>query len=124
MVVPVDQITGIGGLLDAVGEVYSVYGGAAEALVTITALVFVFVLTSQGSAWMIVSDRMQAMAAADGSFFGGLFGKFHSGLGTPVRVNFLSGVVATLFMFAAMRLTGDSAAVFGVVLRSRSRRSC
>ena len=116
VVVPVDQITGIGGLLDAVGEVYSVYGGAAEALVTITALVFVFVLTSQGSAWMIVSDRMQAMAAADGSFFGGFFGKFHTGLGTPVRVNFLSGVVATLFMFAAMRLTGDSAAVFGVVL--------
>ena len=71
---------------------------------------------SQGAAWMIISDRMQAMAAADGSFFGGFFGDFHRGLGTPVRVNFLSGVVATVFMLAAMQVTGTSAAVFGVVL--------
>ena len=63
-----------------------------------------------------MSDRMQAMAAADGSFFGGFFGRFHPGLGTPVRVNLLSGAVSTAFMIAAMSLTGSSAALFDVVL--------
>ncbi|MEV6343095.1 APC family permease [Actinoplanes sp. NPDC051851] len=116
LVIPADQITGIGGLLDAVATVYSVYGGAADTLLTITAVAMVFILASQGSAWMIVSDRMQAMAAADGSFFGGFFGRFSERLGTPVRVNILSGVVATVFLLASMRITGDSAAVFGVVL--------
>jgi amino acid transporter len=116
LVVPGDQITGIGGLLDAVGTVYSVYGGAADALLKITAVAFIYILTSQGSAWMIISDRMQAMTAADGSFFGGFFGRFHPGLGTPVRVNLLSGAVATVFLLVAMQVTGSGASIFGVVL--------
>ncbi len=116
LVVPTEDITGIGGLLDAVGTVYSVYGGAADALLKLTAFVFVYILMSQGAAWMIISDRMQAMTAADGSFFGGFFGRFHPGLGTPVRVNLLSGVVSTTFMLVAMQVTGSGADVFGVVL--------
>jgi glutamate:GABA antiporter len=116
LVVPTGDITGIGGLLDAVGTVYSVYGGAADALLKLTAIVFVYALMSQGAAWMIISDRMQAMTAADGSFFGGFFGRFHPGLGTPVRVNLLSGVVSTTFMLVAMQVTGSGASVFGVVL--------
>lgn len=116
LVVPATDITGIGGLLDAVGTVYTVYGGAADALLKLTAIAFVYILTSQGSAWMIISDRMQAMTAADGSFFGGFFGHFHPGLGTPVRVNMLSGVVATGFLLVAMQVTGSGASVFGVVL--------
>ncbi|MGY0390370.1 APC family permease [Nocardioides sp. WG-D5] len=116
LVVPSDDITGIGGLLDAVGTVYSVYGAAAEPLLTLTAVVFVYILMSQGAAWMIISDRMQAMTAADGAFFGGFFGRFHEGLGTPVRVNMLSGVVATVFLLVAMQVTGDGASIFGVVL--------
>lgn len=116
LVVPVDEITGIGGLFGAIATVYTVFGGAAEVMLAISAMVFCFVLVSQGAAWMIISDRMQAMAAADGSFFGGFFGKFHPRLGTPIRVNTLSGVVATLFMLAAMQLTGTSSALFGVVL--------
>ncbi|MFE6646722.1 APC family permease [Nocardioides sp. NPDC057772] len=116
LVVPSEDITGIGGLLDAVGTVYSVYGPAAEPLLTLTAVVFVYILMSQGAAWMIISDRMQAMTAADGSFFGGFFGRFHEGLGTPVRVNMLSGVVATAFLLVAMQVTGDGASIFGVVL--------
>jgi len=116
LVVPTEDITGIGGLLDAVGTVYSVYGGAADVLLKVTAVAFVYILMSQGSAWMIISDRMQAMTAADGSFFGGFFGHFHPGLGTPLRVNLLSGVVATTFLLVAMQVTGSGAAVFGVVL--------
>ena len=116
LVVPLDQITGIGGLFGAVATVYTVFGPAAQAMLAVSAIVFCFVLVSQGAAWMIISDRMQAMAAADGSFFGGFFGRFHPKLGTPIRVNTLSGVVATLFMLAAMQLSGTSSALFGVVL--------
>lgn len=116
LVVPADEITGIGGLFDAVGTVYSVYGGAADLLLKATAVVFVYVLMSQGAAWMIISDRMQAMTAADGAFFNGFFGRFHPRLGTPVRVNLLSGVVSTAFMLVAMQVTGSGASVFGVVL--------
>ena len=116
LVIPADDITGIGGLMDAVKTVYGVYGSAAPVMLTLTAVVFVLVLMTQGSAWMIISDRMQAMAAADGAFFRGFFGRFHPQLGTPVRVNILSGVVGTIFMLVAMQVSGSAASVFGVVL--------
>jgi len=116
VVIPADQISGISGLMEAVAEVFSVYGPAAPAMLVLTGIVFVIVLMTQGSAWMIISDRMQAMAAADGAFYGGFFGRFHPQLGTPVRVNLLSGVVGTVFMLAAMQVSGSASAVFGVVL--------
>ncbi|WP_051886816.1 APC family permease [Streptomyces hygroscopicus] len=116
-VVPAHQVTGIGGFMDGARLVFSVYGGAAGPLLKITAVMFVLALLTQGSAWMIVSDRMQAMAAADGGFFTRALGTFHPRLGTPVRTNLLSGAVATVFMLAAMRLAnGDAADVFAVVL--------
>lgn len=116
VVVPEGKVTGVGGLLDAVRIVFSVYGPAAPVMVVIAAVLFVGILLAQGAAWMIISDRMQGLTAADGSFFGGFFGVFHRGLGTPVRVNLLSGSVATVFMVAAMQLTGTSSALFNVVL--------
>ncbi|WP_223281373.1 APC family permease [Streptomyces antnestii] len=116
-VVPAGKVTGIGGFMDGAATIFTVYGGASGALLKTTALLFVFALLTQGSAWMIVSDRMQAMAAADGGFFSRKLGAFHPTLGTPVRTNLLSGAIATIFMVAAMRLAdGDAAAVFSVVL--------
>ncbi|MFF7140611.1 APC family permease [Streptomyces nodosus] len=116
-VVPAGQVTGIGGFMEGARLVFDVYGAAAGPLLTLTAVMFVFALLTQGSAWMIVSDRMQAMAAADGGFFSRGLGAFHPRLGTPVRTNLLSGAVATLFMLAAMQLAdGNAAAVFSVVL--------
>jgi amino acid transporter len=116
VVLPKDDITGIGGLMEAVAKVFGVYGAAAPAMLTVTGIIFAIILMTQGSAWMIISDRMQAMAAADGAFFGGFFGRFHPQLGTPVRVNLLSGTVATVFCLVAMQVTGSSASIFGVVL--------
>ncbi|WP_420037197.1 APC family permease [Streptomyces sp. cg28] len=116
-VVPAQQVTGIGGFMEGARHVYGVYGPAAGPLLTFTAVMFVFALLTQGSAWMIVSDRMQAMAAADGGFFARSLGAFHPRLGTPVRTNLLSGAVATVFMLTAMQLAdGDAGAVFAVVL--------
>jgi amino acid transporter len=105
------------GVMAALESAYSVYGPAAGFLTVLTALLFAFALLTQGSAWMMATDRMQAMAAADGSFFGGFFGEFHEKLGTPVRMNILSGVVSTVFAIAAMNLVeGTTASVFVVVL--------
>jgi amino acid transporter len=102
--------------MDAVSTVFGVYGGAQDAMIKIVALLFIFTLLHQGSAWMIASDRVQAIAGADGSF-PKFFGQFHPRLETPVRVNLLSGVVATVFCVLATQIvSGDVAAIFVVVL--------
>ncbi|MGY5766463.1 APC family permease [Brachybacterium sp. DNPG3] len=116
LVIPHSDIDGVSGLITAVATVFSVYGSAAPTMLTLAVLLFLLANIGQGAAWMIMSDRMQAIAAADGSFFGGFFGRFHRTLGTPIRVNLLSGTISTVFMIAAMQLTGSSAALFDVVL--------
>jgi amino acid transporter len=115
-VLPASKITGIGGFLDAVSTTFGVYGSAGHFLTQVMALGFIFALVTSGSVWMMGSDRIQAVAAYDGAFFP-WFGKFNARLGTPVRVNVLSGVVSTIFMVAAVRLsTGSNASTFTVVL--------
>lgn len=116
LVIPPSDIDGVSGLITAVATVFSVYGGFAPYALTGAVALFLLANVGQGAAWMIMSDRMQAMAAADGSFFGGFFGRFHPTLGTPIRVNLLSGIISTVFMVTAMQLTGSSAALFDVVL--------
>jgi glutamate:GABA antiporter len=116
IVLPVKQITGAGGFMDAVSTVFTVYGGAHDVLLKIVAVLFIFCLLHQGAAWMIGSDRVQAIAGVDGSF-PRFFGRFHPRLETPVRVNLLSGVVATVFCVLATTLVnGSVGAIFAVVL--------
>lgn len=116
LVIPLDKITGLGGFLDAVKESYTIYGGAADFMFGVTALLFIFTLINSGSAWMISGDRTIAIASADGAFFP-YFGEFSEKLGTPLRANILSGVTATVFMIASvLLLNSGSADVFGVVL--------
>jgi amino acid transporter len=115
-VLPASKVQGASGLLDAFKEVFKVYGPAANSLMWIAAVLFIFVVLTQASAWMIASDRVQAAAGADGAFFR-YFGKFSPRLGTPVRMNLLSGIVATVFCVAAtMLLNGSTADIFTVVL--------
>jgi glutamate:GABA antiporter len=115
-VLPVKQITGIGGLLDAVTATFSVYGGAQSTLVKIMTAGFIIALLTSGAVWMIGSDRVQAVAGYDGAFAGS-FGVFNRRLGTPVRVNVMSGIVATIFMIVAINLDkGSTASTFVVVL--------
>jgi glutamate:GABA antiporter len=67
---------------------------------------------------MMGSDRILAVAAYDGAF-PGYFGRFHARLGTPVRVNVMSGITSTIFMLAAVYLLSGSASAastFTVVL--------
>ncbi|MFG3119236.1 APC family permease [Streptomyces sp. NPDC048197] len=114
---PAGRITGVGGFMEAARLVFGIYGSWRGPLLSFVAVLFALSLLTQGSAWMIVADRMQAMAAADGGFFTRALGAFHPRLGTPVRMNLLSGVTATVFMASAMNLAnGDASAIFGVVL--------
>lgn len=115
-VLPASKLSGVGGFLDAVYTVFTVFGGARDGVVKAVAVLFILVLLNQGAAWMIASDRVQATAGADGAFLR-YFGFFHPRLSTPVRVNLLSGVLASAFCVAATALVhGTAGAVFGVVL--------
>jgi amino acid transporter len=116
LVLPPEAVSGIGGFLDAVATTFSVYGGAKSFLLGCMTLAFVGTLLTSGAVWMIGSDRILAVAAYDGSF-PGFFGRFNTRLGTPVRVNTLSGIVATIFMVLAVAaFNGGADAKFAVVL--------
>ena len=117
LVLPAKAVTGLGGFLDAVRESYTIYGGASSFLFGVTCLLFIFTLMNSGSAWMMSGDRVLAVASADGGFFP-YFGVFNEKVGTPIRANILSGVIATAFSVAAVLLLSDesSANAFGVVL--------
>jgi glutamate:GABA antiporter len=116
VVLPTKEVTGIGGFIDAVTKTFSVYGGAAHGLLVFMTICFIGTLVTSGAVWMIGSDRIQAVASYDGSFLP-WFGVFNRRLGTPVRVNMLSGIVATVFCFAAIAFfnSGDDA-TFQIVL--------
>ena len=68
-VVPADQISGKGvsAFLDAVDTVFTVYGGAGDALVKIAVIMFILAVVSSASTWLMGSDRSQAIAAIDGT---------------------------------------------------------
>jgi amino acid transporter len=117
LVLPQEKVTGIGGFIDAIRETFTVYGGAQNTLYAITVLGFIFTLLTSGAVWMIGSDRIQAVSAYDGGFFP-YFGVFNAKLGTPVRVNTLSGITSTIFMVVAVLMlkSGSAADAFAVVL--------
>jgi len=116
LVVPVSSINGVSGFLDAAKTTFSVYGPARHVLFDVAALAFVFTLLTQGAAWMMGSDRVLAAAGLDGTF-PRFFGVISPRFGTPVRVNLMSGVVATAFTCVAINLaSGSSAAAFTIVL--------
>jgi amino acid transporter len=116
LVLPAKAITGIGGFIDAVTTVFSVYGGAAHGLLIFMTICFVGTLVTSGAVWMIGSDRIQAVAAYDGSFFP-WFGVFNRRFGTPVRVNVMSGIVSSIFCISAIAFfnSGENS-TFAIVL--------
>lgn len=115
-VLPAREVRGASGLLDAFRQVFTVWGLASGPVMFVAGLLFVFVLLTQASAWMIASDRVEAAAGTDGAFIK-YFGAFSKRLGTPVRMNMLSGVIASIFCVAATALLkGSTADVFTVVL--------
>jgi amino acid transporter len=98
----------------------SVLGGAAPFFNHVAGVAVVFVLLSSGTTWLMGSDRLMAIGALAGSGPQQL-GYFSSRFGTPIVVNVLSGIIATIFMFITFFVTGGSlhgyfAAVLGLVI--------
>ena len=115
-VLPKDEITGVDGFMTAVAAVFSVWGGAASVMTKIAAFGFVLALVSSACTWLMGSDRSQAVACYDGAG-PRILGRFSAKLGTPVNVNFLSGVISTIVFVAAARIAGGSAsATFDVMI--------
>jgi glutamate:GABA antiporter len=131
LVLPAAQITSLGGFIDAIKTVFTVYGGhidtAKDGTVTATltgfgkflgdlaAIGFILALLSSGTTWIMGADRAQAVAGFDGAA-PRFFGYFSARWGTPVVVNVLSGVFSTIVMVLAFQLTGNANKYFTAVL--------
>lgn len=124
LVLPADHVSSLGGFIDAIRVVFTVYGGSVHigannnlevtltgwgaVLGDLAALGFILTLLTGAVAWIIGADRAVAVSAMDGAAPRWL-GRISPRLGTPVRVNLLSGVAATLTLMAASALTHDDA---------------
>jgi glutamate:GABA antiporter len=126
LVLPTGQITSLGGFLDAIRTVFSVYGGhttssgtvltgAGLALGHVAAAAFIIALVTSGSTWIMGSDRTQAVAAFDGAG-PSILGTFSKRFGTPINVNLLSGVMATILMVLAFNLTSGNAGKYFIAV--------
>ena len=121
LVLPTAQVTSLGGFIDAIKSVFTVYGGsigsggsgaeltgAGAFLGGIAAILFILSLLSSGVTWIMGSDRALAVSGFDGAaprYFGVISARF----GTPVRVNVFSGILSTLVLVLAHEITGGSA---------------
>jgi amino acid transporter len=128
LVLPTDRITSLGGLMDAMKTVFTVYGGSlgADGSVTLTgagavigsvcAAAFIFILLASGSAWIMGAGRAQAAACLDGAG-PAVLGRISERSGVPVIMGLVSGGLALLTMAADLAFTGgDGQKYFSVAL--------
>ncbi|MEI8261518.1 MAG: APC family permease [Actinomycetes bacterium] len=128
VIIPSEQVSGLGGFIDAMRSVFTVYGGeiAADGTSTLTgagavigalaAILFILCLLSSGVAWIMGSDRAMAVSGYDGAAPRYL-GKISAKYGTPVRVNVISGILGSAVVIGVHEVSGgDAAKYFGAVL--------
>jgi len=128
VIIPSEQVSGLGGFIDAMRSVFTVYGGeiAADGTSTLTgagavigalaAILFILCLLSSGVAWIMGSDRAMAVSGYDGAAPRYL-GKISAKYGTPVRVNVISGILGSVVVIGVHEVSGgDAAKYFGAVL--------
>lgn len=128
LVLPIGQVNGLTGFVDALKSAFTVYGGsiAEDGTVTLSGagsymgafagvLIIVAVFAS-GVTWLMSTNRNLAMACFDGS---GPRWIAHTNprYATPVRLNNLSGIIASIILILGYRLNdGDIAKYFGVAV--------
>jgi amino acid transporter len=128
VIIPADQVSGLGGFIDAMRSVFTVYGGeiATDGTITLSgagavigaaaAILFILCLLSSGVAWIMGSDRAMAVSGYDGAA-PRYFGKISAKYGTPVRVNVISGILGSAVVIGVHEVSGgDAAKYFGAVL--------
>jgi len=115
LVLPVSAVTNFSGFVDAIQKVFTVYGSGAGFAGAIGCILFVICLLTSGVTWIMGSDRALAVSGYDGAA-PRFLGVINAKLGTPVRVNIFSGIVATVIFVLAHFITGGSAAKFFVAV--------
>lgn len=140
IVLPANQISSLGGFIDAMKVVFTVYGGhaatngavtltgAGEVLGDLAAVGFIWALLSSASSWIMGSDRSQAVAGYDGAA-PRILGVFSKRFGTPIAVNILSGAFATVVMVLAYALSSGNgnkyfSAVLGITISTTAISYC
>jgi glutamate:GABA antiporter len=127
LVIPKSQISGLSGFITAIKTVFTVFGGhittAADGTITpvltgfgavmggLAAIGFMLALLSSGATWIMGADRSQAVAAYDGAG-PRILGTFSKKYGTPINVNYMSGLLASTFLIAATMLTSGNTAKY------------
>jgi len=115
-VLPQKAITGVSGFMDAVAATFTVYGGAGSAMTKIAAAGFILAIISSACTWLMGSDRSQAVASYDGAG-PRVLGTFSARFGTPINVNFLSGIFSTIVFIVASEIgSGSAASTFNVMI--------
>ena len=113
------QLTNVGTFLSAFRSVDSVLGPLATPVVWLVAIAIVIGLASSGGSWVIGADRTYAIASLDRTA-PSIFGRFSGRYGTPIFVNTMTGIVASLAMIAAVIITafgsGSIVTLFGIVI--------
>lgn len=120
LALPKDQLSNVGGFFSAFQAVASILpSGVATVLGWVVALAFVVTLASSASTWIIGADRTYAISALDRTapvFLGRFSGRY----GTPIAVNTMSGIVASIAMIAAVLITsfgsGNISTLFSLVI--------
>jgi len=119
LVLPKDQLSNVGSFLAAFQSVASVLGPLATPLGWFVALAFAIALASSGGTWIMGADRTYAISALDRTA-PLIFGRFSGKYGTPIAVNIMSGIMATVAMVAAIMVnafgSGSITTLFSLVL--------
>lgn len=126
LVLPVNRVNGITGFVDALKTAFTVYGGgiAEDGTVTLSGAgvylggfagaLIILIIFSSGVTWLMSTNRNLAMACCDGSGPRWL-GHTNPRYGTPVRINNITGIVASAILILGYQLNeGDLAKYFGV----------
>ncbi|HZS76874.1 MAG TPA: APC family permease [Ktedonobacteraceae bacterium] len=116
---PKSQLSNAGGFLKAYQIVVGVLPSQVAAVLGwLVALAIILALASSGGTWIIGADRTYAIAALDRTA-PVLLGRFSGRYGTPISVNTMSGIVASIAMIAAILVnsfgSGNIVTLYGLV---------
>jgi amino acid transporter len=128
LVLPIGQVNGLTGFVDALKSAFTVYGGsiAEDGTVTLTGagsylgafagVLIIIAVFASGVTWLMSTNRNLAMACFDGA--GPRWIAFtNPRYGTPVRLNNITGIIASVILILGYRLNdGDIAKYFGVAV--------
>ena len=128
LVLPVNQVDGLAGFVDVLKTVFTVYGGgiAEDGTVTLSGtgvylgglagVLIILAIFSTGVTWLMSTNRNLAMACFDGSGPRWL-GHTNPRYGTPVRINNITGIMASTILILGYQLNeGDLAKYFSVAI--------